>query len=67
MRPRMVVVWGEGIRALHKQEVGVDLRTLESSQKTEQRTVQPDNKLSLILYHIKEYGIEKRGREPSTS
>lgn len=54
-----------GIRALHKQKWGFNLKTLESSRETEQGTVHSD-KLSMTLYHIKEYGIERQGREPPT-
>lgn len=54
-----------GIRALPKQKWGFNLKTVESSRDSEQGTVQSD-KLSMTLYHIKERGIERQGREPPT-
>lgn len=58
-----------GIRALHKQKWGFNLKTLESHRETEQRIVQSD-KFSMTLYHIKECGIERgkaESRQPATA
>lgn len=58
-----------GIRALHKQKWGFNLKTLKSHRETEKGIAQSD-KLSMTLYHIKECGIERgkaESRQPATA